>query len=470
MNVNRALGIILVVFVVFSSCTEDFPGNVESDKFTDLKSIKIVNAGASGDEELEGTIDEATKSIMFPRLDTLTDFSAVRFEAVTSTGAVLENEVISIPYQSGDSQKDIFLKVVNSPRFKEYKATIRFKVPVYGADFTKPTIYDYSANPIGNPAYSAFAGLLTRGSGFDGEHVLVISRGSSGIHLLNVEDLKRNETKPITVNVTGLSGGTFAYNMGAQVNGRTYVANLSGAQASPLKLYFWQDPQEAPEVIANINVASLAGAGARHGDNFSIGLDANGDGYAFFISAGTQIIRLKIDDYKKITETVVINTQATYGQWSFYNRIGDSENYLVTGHDKPISIANFSGGVSYTMGATTIPIHSGDPRVIEFNGERYLLVVTVPRGAPSATDAVLRIYNITRGENIVDAITDFEQAGSNPVYEFSISGNTTIAPGTQSGYHIVKNEQGKDEKLVVYGASADFGFTIIEFPVNVAAD
>lgn len=471
-NFNRILGTLLLTTIVFSiltSCSEDFPGNIDSDKYTDLKSIKIVNAGPLGTEVLEGQVDEQTKTITFPRLDTLTDFSKVIFVAETSEGSKLEKDTIAIPFQSGDSQKDVFLKVVNSPRFKEYKAVIRFKVPVYGADFTKGQVYDYSSNPIGNPTYAGFGGLLTRGSGFDGEHVLVVSRGTSGIHLLSVADLKNNQIKPIPVNSTGITGGTFTYNMGAQVNGRTYVANLSGAQASPLKLYFWENPSDEPQVIANINVASIAGSGARHGDNFSINLDDTGNGYAFFISAGTQVMRLKIENYKNVTETVSVNTVATYGQWSSYNRIGNSDNYLITGHDKVISVANNGGGVSYSMGANSIPVHSGDPRVIEFNGERYLLVVTVPRGG-AAVDAVMRVYNITRGANIIDALTAFEQGDLKPAYEFSISGNTTTAPGTQSGYHIVKDASGKDEKLLIYGASADFGFTIVEFPVNVLED
>jgi hypothetical protein len=77
---NRLLAGSLVAFasvIGFSSCADDFPVSVESDKFVELKSISIVNAGAQGNEILEGTINESTKIITFPRLDTLTDFSAV---------------------------------------------------------------------------------------------------------------------------------------------------------------------------------------------------------------------------------------------------------------------------------------------------------------------------------------------------------------------------------------------------------
>lgn len=477
-NFNRILGGGLLAFISLislSSCSEDFPVNIESDKFVELKSIRIVNAGAAGNEVLNGTIDESTKTITFPRLDTLTNFAAVRFEAETSEGARLENDVIQIPFQTGDSQRDIILKVVNLPRFREYKAVIRFDVPVYGADFNKATVYDYSANPVGNPPYAAFSGQLTRGSGFDGKHVLVISRGTSGIHLLSVDDLKNNVVQPIPLKTTAggvnvISGGTYSHNMGAQVNGRTYVVNLSTSQSEPVRLYYWENPTAEPEVIGNIDLTSVPGAGARHGDNFSIGLDNNGNGYAFLISGGVQVLRLKIENYKNVTETTAFSTQLAYAQWSFYNRIGTSENYLITSHERPIAIGNLRGGVSYTMAAGSLPIHSGDPRVIEFNGERYLLVVTVPRGGAVAVNAVMRVYNITRGANIVDALTDFEQGEKVPVYEFTVSGATNTAPGTQSGYHIIKDAQGKDEKLLIYGATTDAGFTIVEFPVNVAEE
>lgn len=473
MKLNRSIGAMIIALIGlagFSSCSEDFPGNVESDKYTDLKAIRIVNAGEDGTDVLVGEIDENKKTISFPRIDTLTDFSNVKFEVETSEGASVENTVYNIPYQSGDTQKEIIIKVLNSPRFKEYKALIRFKVPVYGADFTKPTVMDYSSNPVGNPTYIGWGGQLTRGSGFDGKHVLVVSRGATGIHLLPVEDLRENRLTPIKLDVTGITGGTFTHNMGAQINGHSYVANLSTSQASPLKIYHWATPTSAPEVIANINVASVAGAGARHGDNFSMSLDESGNGYAFFISAGVQVMRVKIENYNQVTETVSFDTRTTYGQWSAYNHITGSESYLVTGHDKPIAVLNNAGSVAYTMGATSIPVHSGDPRVINFNGQRYLLVVTVPRTANTAPDAVLRIYNITAGANIVDALTAFEQGDKKPVYEFPVSAATNTAPGTQSGFHIVKDADGKDQKLMVYGATTDAGFTIVEFPVNVAED
>src|SRR5690606_8685379 len=161
MKLNRSIGAIVIALIGlagFTSCSEDIAGNVESDRFTDLKGIRIINAGESGTDVIDGSVDENKKTITFPRLDTLTDFSKLQFEVETSDGASLENSVYEIPYQSGDTEKEIIIKVVNSPRFKEYKALIRFKVPVYGADFTKPNVIDYSSNALGNPTYVGWGG------------------------------------------------------------------------------------------------------------------------------------------------------------------------------------------------------------------------------------------------------------------------------------------------------------------------
>lgn len=110
---------------------------------------------------------------------------------------------------------------------------------------------------------------------------MVVSRATQP-HLLKVSDLKKGEINPILLDLTGVSGGTFSYNMGALSNGHVYLSSLSGAKASPLKIYHWETPDSQPETIANINVGSISGAGNRHGDNASYNIDENGNGFIFF--------------------------------------------------------------------------------------------------------------------------------------------------------------------------------------------
>lgn len=463
-----------LLLTAFFSCKDELPEALDaSSKLTVMKSIKIVNAGKDGKDIVTGTINEDTKEVSFPRLDTLTDFQQLKFEAEMSSGAKLDKDVYPVTFEEGKSEKVVVVKVENSPRYREYLVKLRLKVPVYGADFSLPTIYDFSANNGPAAVYPAFAGQLTRGSGFDGKHVLVVQRKSAADaipHLLGVEDLKKNITNPVFLNMTGVTGGTYTVNMGAQINGHSYIASLSGGVASPLKLYHWANPAAIPDVVANINVGSLSGVAARHGDNFSVSLDDNGNGYAFFTSSTSSIIRVKIENYMKSTEVSVISTVTNYEQWSAVNQIGNTSNYLIGGHSKPVALIDLSGKSSFVFAASTFPIGSADPRIINFNGERYLLTITIPRGAPNGVNSVLRVYNITQGATVSDAFVAFEQGDKKPIYEFMISGNTNTAPGTQSGFYVSKDAQGKDEKLMIYGATTDAGFAMIEFPVNVAKD
>src|SRR5690606_31050888 len=96
-NSQLRLLMVFLGLLTFYSCKEDFPKNIESSNEVVLKSIKILNAGADGNTVIEGTVNEDTKAVSFPRLDPETDFSAIRFEAEVSQGASLDSETYQIP-------------------------------------------------------------------------------------------------------------------------------------------------------------------------------------------------------------------------------------------------------------------------------------------------------------------------------------------------------------------------------------
>lgn len=276
-----------------------------------------MNAGANGATVLQGVVDENTKTVTFPRIEPGTDFSNLKFEADLSPGAKLNQETYPVTFEEGQTEKVIVLKVLNSPRYREYLVKLRLKVPVFGADFENKTTYDFTSNPLGNPIYDAFTGALTRGSGFDGQQVLIPRREAP--HLLNVSELKAGVINKIPLNITGVTLGTFTLNMAAQVNGHSYIANLSGNTAgSPLKIYHWTNPSLAPQVIANINVGTITGAGVRYGDNFSASLDDQGNGYFFFgDNAGTKILRFDVANYTSVTNPIAFAIPvAAAGSWS----------------------------------------------------------------------------------------------------------------------------------------------------------
>lgn len=471
----RGLYLAIAGLVGFVSCSDDFPSNIESDKYTDLKEIRIVNAGRSGTEIIEGEIDELAKLITFPtKLDTLSDLMNLTLEYVVSEGASLEKNVYAVPYTTGDTQKEIYLKVVNSPRFKEYKAVIEYDVPLFGADIKSARYYDYSANPLGNPPYINLG--AARGFGFDGESVLVIDRSlQTKAHLLSVANLKSNIIDTVGLNMDGVEGGTFDVNMGAQAYGHTYVANLSGDVGSPYKIYHWANPKDKPDVVINLDRSLLPDLPARIGDAFSLSIDSKGNGYAYVLGATSSFLRVKISDFKIGSEPTVLTSRINYEQWSHFNRIDNSESYVMSSHSQRISLASESGSIEYTMEEGALPKSLSDIKIFEFNNQRYLLGITVPRNIAFTTGATLYLYNITEGDNITDALIALGQKAADgkpapAIFEYEILAGANGSPGTQAGYHIVKDADGKDSKLTIFGATFSGGFAMIEFDAYGLAD
>lgn len=464
-NILKYWSALLPLLLLFIACEKEYPKNIDSPDEVVLKSIKLLNAGADGNTVLEGMIDENKKTVDFPRLDTLTDFSNLKFEAEMSSGAQLDKESYSVEFEEGESSKTIVIKVVNNKRFREYFVILRLNIPVFGADFGAGVVYDNSNNDLGNPAYPTFASLLTRGSGFDGESVLIVTRHEMGSHLLRMEDLRNGNTiNPVPLNLNGVSGGTLVVNVGAQVNGHTYIANLSGGHASPFKIYHWTDPDAEPEIIADLNTGAIPGAGDRHGDNMSVNLDENGNGFMYFgDNAVKTILRLKVTNYTEISDPTVLENAFGSTFVMTFNQVGQTDDYIFTGYEAPIRVADESANVKYELSSSDVPNRGCDARVVHFNGERYLIMTTAAR---SGSDAViLYVYDITRGENVVEALQLFAaRSDQSPIFQYGLLGPVNIAPGTQANFHITKNEDGEDEMLTLYAASADAGFVVIDFP------
>ena len=449
------VSILLMGFLL--ACSESYPDNIESTNYTVLESIKIVNAGANGNTELEGRIDENTKTIWFPRIDPATNVSAIRFEATMSAGAKLDKEEYAFDFEEGKDSKSITIKVVNEPRFREYRVDLRLNVPVFGADFSNFTAYDHSGNT--ESIYPTFSGSLTRGSGFDGEHVLIVTRHEMGSHLLSVDDLKNGVVKPIKLNMTGVAGGIFAVNRGQIVNGHTYVINLSGLTG--LKIYHWENPEDAPQVILAANPADIEGAGDRHGDNYSMNLDKDGNGFIFLgANDKKSILRFTVKNYTEITEPKVLATHAGVSNVLTYNRVEDTDDYLLSGYDtENIYVVDSESSLSYTF--KSHDTQSVGARIVSFNGERYLLYAISPR---YRGNSVLYVYDITKGENTVEALEFFNEGDKTPLLQYSLGGSFNTAPGTDTGYKVIKDADGNDSVLRLYAASNDAGFAVIDIP------
>jgi hypothetical protein len=460
----------IIGLLSLSSCKKDLPGALDtSANIATLNSIKIVNAGASGTTVLQGVVDETEKTVSFPRIDPATDFSKLKFEVQLSEGAKLDKETYPVTFLPGQAEQVIVVKVQNEPRYREYLVKLRLKIPVFGADFTTGTTYDFTNNPLGSPIYDEFTGSATRGSGFDGTSVLVVRRTAP--HLVRVSELKSGVINKIPLNITGVSGGTFSMNMGAQVNGHTYIASLSGSNASPLKVYHWTDPSAAPEVILNTTTGGISGVGVRHGDNLSVSLNSQGNGYIFFgDNPGSRTLRYDVTNYTTVSNPVSFATPvAAAGSWTSYNRIGNSSEYIFTGHDAPVALISEGGSASYTMSRFSIPVRGSDARVLNFNAERYLIITTAARTGADAT--IFYVYDITRGATVQEALTILDTTPTiTPVFQYALNGPVNTAPASQTGFFVKKDIAGNDQTLMLYSGANDTGFVFFEFGKKIAQD
>jgi len=460
-NIGLAAAVMMVA--TLASCGDNYPGSMDSPYDTDLLAIKILNAGEKGDQVVEGTIDEEKKEVNFPKLDTLTNFSALRLEAKLSDGAQLDKTEIDCKMAPDDEQKKLIIRVQNHNRYKDYFMTVRKHIPSWGAEFKNATVYSFA----GDHRYEDFKTLDTRGADFDGQHVLVVARTDNKPHLLKVDDLKAGNINRIPLDLTGVSGGTFPYNMGALANGHIYMATLAGGKPSPLNIYYWETPTSKPEVIFHSTVQDIPESGKRYGDNMSLNIDKNGDGHIFFgENAAQNILRLTVSDHKNVSEPTILPADPKMKVSMNIYRYENTGDYLYSGLAMPITLSSNAAQKKFSLSAANQPAEAVAARAFMFNNKRYLITCAAGFGSASKATPTLYVYDISKGSNLAEALERFEAASEHePVYSFILGGTGNSAPSPCTNFYIERDANGKDAKLYLFASRGESGFVIIEAPI-----
>lgn len=460
-NIGLAAAVMMVATLV--SCGDNYPASMDSPYDTDLLAIKILNAGEKGDQVVEGTVDEEKKEVNFPKLDTLTNFSALRLEAKLSDGAQLEKTEIDCKMAPDDEQKKLIIRVLNHNRYKDYFMTVRKHIPSWGAEFKNATVYSFA----GDNRYEDFKTLDTRGADFDGQHVLVVTRTDNKPHLLKVADIKAGVINRISLDLTGVSGGTFPYNMGALANGHIYMATLAIKTKSLLKVYYWETPTSTPEVIFSANLEDILESGKRYGDNMSLNIDKNGDGYIFFGENTAQnILRLTVSDHKNVSEPTILPADPKMKVSMNIYRYENTSDYLYSGLAMPITLSSNAAQKKFSLSAANQPAEAVAARAFMFNNKRYLITCTAGFGSASKATPTLYVYDISKGSNLAEALERFEAASQHePVYSFILGGAGNSAPSPCTNFYIERDANGKDAKLYLFASRGESGFVIIEAPI-----
>ena len=366
-----------------------------------------------------------------------------------------------------------------------------------GADLTSPIIHDFSVTTENvYPDFTTFTDGTpnTRGSDFDGEHVLIVSRADAETpthHLLKVSDLLKGNINKLELSKEGIEGGTLVVSAGCLSHGHIYICNLTTdlGRGENLKVYHYASPDAAPEVWSwdgNLGIDEFGDtikAVVRLGDNISVNLDESGNGHAFFCGheiSAEKIYRVQITNFNQFSNPTEIIMEEAFPYFGKVNQV-DENRYLLTSHYMAATWLIDKDGyrlvdiLFQTTAAGLKPQTGEDPRVVKYNGKTYLIFASpYNNGKRLGVGPALYMIDITEGtqvdiqtalQNLSDILWFDEEGIWEPDFHYSLdvlnieaeSRKTVAAPAAQCNAAVVNG------KLLVYAAAIGAGFTILEF-------
>lgn len=369
-----------------------------------------------------------------------------------------ENETIYI-MKNGAVTHEIAISDIDSIIF--YKPD---PVPVAGINFGAPIIHDFTVN---STIYPSFTAEITRCSDFDGEHVLIVDRNEP--KLLKAADILANNTltslplKPDHL-VSEVEVETFAISAGQLSHRHVYLCNLA-LVGQKLRVYYYDTPTSDPQKVLEYDNTI-----ARFGDNITVNLDENGNGYAYFVQfdsgGANKIIRFEVTNFTEFSEVPVEITTSIYvSLYANYNQVGKMDSYLISGTTTPIIQLLDKDGVKLYEFETVVNEGGVDSRngtdvhIAEYNNGRYL-IMTSGRRFPFEPASTLFVYDISEGSDLISSLMSFAEKHPEPVFSYSMDAYFSVAPSANTAWAIV------DNKLVIFTAAPHCGFALIEFPKN----
>lgn len=485
--------------------TYDFTLGASEDGKELTQTIKVINGTTEQSYTvvinlLDPTSDPILDKLVMKKGSTGEEVTALIFEGAVAIGMPEESEAIFgsislIPSRAAykfTTMQDNKISAANPGQLviefmgRTTTLDITFAAaPTPGADFTAPIVHDFSGATGNIPSY--FEGELVRGSDFDGEHVLIVSRDDATIptpRLFKTTDLLAdNASNPIMLDVTGVEGGVHVVSAGRLTQGHVYICNLETAISAetPLKVYHYASPNAAPEVVlawdGYINEDySYAG---RLGDNISIDLDESGNGYAFFCKQepGDKIYRWTVTGFTQFSDVMEIDLGAVCSYYGYVNKVEQGKYIFTSSYVPFIRLMNEDGvklidDIEFDWTENDArPNHGVDPRIITYNRGRYLMfTVSNSSGMHWNFGPILYVMDITDGVDAAAALVKLQEAMYDeeipwePTYGYSLASDPYEAHILASACSAQCNAAEVDGKLVVFTAAVNAGFALIEFP------
>ena len=203
----------------------------------------------------------------------------------------------------------------------------------------------------------------------------------------------------------------------------------------------------------------------RWGDNMSATIDEQGNGYLWFFDhvAGGMAIRFKVEGFNTVSpEPEVITPPYSVAYYGAINPvIGEDGVYTLTSTyqraillvDRDLNVINI---IDAKEGCDYPGTAENDARVVNFNGERYLLTTNC-FGWSNRFAQTLRVYDLSAGLNTSLAFTNFSEGDRPVLWEYSLNGSNCSAFSANTGAGI-----GPDGKLRLMAAAPRAGFIMVE--------
>lgn len=489
----------------------DFTKGASEDGKQLVQTVKVINTPA---EQIYTVVINLTDPTSDPMLDALymkkgttgEEVKALIFDGAVALGMPEEAEAVFskisvIPARASykfTAMQDDKLSAANPGQLEiEFMGRktvfdITFAAaPTPGADIAAAVVHDFSVATGNAPA--EFAAENTRGTDFDGEHVLVVSRnddGSAFPHLYKVSDLLAdNAGNKIALNTTGIEGGTHVVSSGSLNHGHIYICNLTTALSTvdPLKVYHYADANAAPEVWSWDGVLGVTeegdtiGAPARLGDNISVNIDESGNGYAFFCGqegSAEKVYRVQITNFNQFSNPTEVILDVPFPYYGYINETPEAGQYVFKSHYMAVIRLMDANGTPLMEDVELDVTESGlnprggvDPHVIMFNRGRYLVFSTpYNNGKRIGAGPGLFLQDITDGVDTKAALIKWsemlydEEIFWEPTYHYSLDPEEPDANKTVGACAAQCNAAEVDGKLVVFTAATKGGFALIEFP------
>ncbi|NDV78111.1 DUF4623 domain-containing protein [Dysgonomonas sp. 511] len=354
------------------------------------------------------------------------------------------------------------IKLDHMGRTDEY--TIEFiYIPPVGVDFDKKIIYDYtkSNSLVSFGQYPAGSGGAIRGGDFDGTETFISNRGAAeGVTNFKLEDIIAGDISKVVLAKEPVGGyGYFGSSQTALSGGNYYAINMPTPGTGVLNVHHWSSISVAP-TLTSIPLSDTESAGtARYGDNMSIQLDENGNGYMFSINnVQNKLMRIRINNYiVSATDLAFVAIPGgSQGGYANFNpvRIHDAEigsgdaneyTYVTSGG---LQLFDRNGAILSTVGLGKLPANLYNARIAVYNKGRYMVVLT--------KEAKMYIYDISEGDTTVDALAKFNATSPAPLFEYSL--------GAFSGYGSIVATGIKNDVLYVMVGSGNIGSVIVGLP------